>query len=175
MYHKIHDEDFRIYESLDQTNSSFIYGEVNTKCIYEIVKKYCKNDNYFIDIGSGCGKIVIYVCKYLNIFCDGIEIDKNRYLKSLDLLDESNLHNKIEFFNNSFNNIYFGNYDILYCCNLVFSSQDNDILYNKIENEFQGIFILFDYGDILEKYLIDDRIVRTNWNKRQYIFIFYKN
>ena len=175
MYHKIQDEDFRISRSLDQTNSSFIYGEVDPLSIYQIVKKYYKNDNYFIDIGSGCGKIVIYVCKYLNIFCDGIEIDKNRYLKSLDLLENSNLYDKIEFINDSFTNIYFGTYDILYCCNLVFSSQDNDILYNKIETEFKGIFILFDYGDILDQYLIEDRIVRTNWNKKQHIFIFYKN
>ena len=71
-----------------------------------------------------------------------------------------------------FTNIYFGNYDILYCCNLVFNDNDNNILYNKIETEFKGIFILFDYNNNLEKYFIDHKIVKTNWNKKQNIFVF---
>jgi hypothetical protein len=175
MYQRIRDEDFRISKSLDQTNSSFIYGEVDALSIYEIVKKYYKKDNFFIDVGSGCGKIVVFISKYLDIFCDGVEIDSNRFLKSNDLLDSSNLHHKIEFINDSFTNIYFGNYDILYCCNLVFSQEDNMVLYNKIENEFKGLFILFDFNEILDSYLIEDRIVKTNWNKKQNIFIFYKN
>lgn len=171
---KIEDADFKVDQNLDNAVSSYLYGEANFLSIYEIIKKYYFEDCYFIDIGSGCGKIVIYLVNKLDIYADGIEIDTNRYQKSLKLLDDYQLHNKVEFLNKDFHEIYFGNYDILYCCNLIFTDNDNNKLYNKIEKEFNGVFMLLDYNYSLEKYLINHFLIKTSWNKGQYLFIFKK-
>ena len=171
---KIKEEDFIVDSTLDYNISSFLYGEANYNSIYEIIKKYYFEDCKFVDIGSGCGKIVIYLVNNLNIFADGIEIDQNRYNKSLNLLDKFNLYDKIDFFNQDFQNIYFGNYDILYCCNLVFTDEDNKKLYKKIVNEFNGIFLLFDFNNQLKKYFLEEVKIKTSWNKGQTIFVFKK-
>lgn len=63
-----------------------------------------------LDIGNG--EILIYIAYKFNIMIDGIEISKNIYDKSVKLC------NKLYHYN--FKNIYLGNYDVLYCCNLVF-------------------------------------------------------
>lgn len=171
---KIQKNDFLVDANLDSKVSSYLYGEANYMSIYDIIKKYWFEDCRFIDIGSGCGKIVIYLVNNLNIYADGIEIDKNRFNKSLNLLEEYNLYEKIEFYNKDFKNIYFGNYDILYCCNLVFKDNDNEMLYKKIIKEFTGVFILFDFSSNLEKYFIEEIEIKTSWNKKQVIFVFIK-
>lgn len=171
---KIEEDDFIVDSCLDSNISSFLYGEANYKSIYEIIKKYYFEECKFIDIGSGCGKIVIYLVNNLDIYADGVEIDQNRYNKSLNLLDKFNLYDKIDFFNQDFQNIYFGNYDILYCCNLVFSDDHNKKLYTKIINEFNGIFLLFDFNRELEKYFIEEINIKTSWNRGQNIFVFKK-
>ena len=171
---KIEKEDFKVDRNLNHEISSYLYGEASYISIYDVIKKYCFEDCKFIDIGSGCGKIVVYLVDNLDIYADGIEIDQNRYNKSLDLLAEYNLFDKIEFFNQDFQDIYFGNYDILYCCNLVFSDDHNIKLYKKIIKEFKGVFLLFDFSTELEEYLIDEIMVKTSWNRGQTIFVFKK-
>ena len=175
MYFNIKHEDFLISRDLDFKNTSYLYGEVSHESLNIILKKYINDNSIFLDIGSGCGKIVIYISKMNDILADGIELVKYRFEKSIKLLDETNLHDKIEFINDDFKNLYFGNYNIIYCCNLIFSEKDNYNLYTKIKNEFEGIFILFYYDNILEEFLIDTLEIKTSWNKSQPIFIFQKN
>jgi len=174
MYLSIDDDDFKVSRILNHKVSSYLYGEANYESVYEIIKKFSSEDSYFLDVGSGCGKIVIYLAKNLNILADGVEIDINRYLKSLNLIDKFDLFDRVEFINQSFENIYFGNYNMLYCCNLIFTEEDNLKLFNKILKEFQGYFFLFDYNLLLEPYLIDDFMINTSWNKKQYLFVFKK-
>ena len=169
---KVDKEDFKIDLTLDDQVSSYHYGEANYLSIYEIIKKYYFENCNFIDIGSGSGKIVIYLVNKLNINADGVEIEPSRYLKSLKLLEKYDLYHKIEFYNQDFNEIYFGNYDILYCCNLIFTEEDNKKLYNKIISEFKGIVLLMDYDYELQKHLLEYHFIKTSWNKGQYIFVF---
>ena len=173
-FRKISMEDFEISENLDKSNKSFTYGEVSHEGLSNILKRY-NIDNYtMLDIGSGCGKIVIYISTKFNINVDGIEIDINRYYKSQNLLELFNLFDKVQFFNDNFKNIYFGKYDIIYCCNLVFEKEDNNILYQKIRNEFSGIFILFEYDHTLIPFYHCKEKIKTSWNKSVDIFIFEK-
>ena len=173
-FRKINSDDFKIADNLDKNNNSFLYGEVSHQGLSNILEKY-NIDNYtMLDVGSGCGKIVIYISTKFNINVDGIEIDFNRYDKSQKLLELFDLYEKVNFFNDSFKNIYFGDYDILYCCNLVFEEYDNDILYKKIINEFTGIFFLFEYNHTLVPYYQSKEKIKTSWNKSVDIFIFKK-
>tara|TARA_B100000524_G_scaffold63346_1_gene29285 strand:- start:920 stop:1456 length:537 start_codon:yes stop_codon:yes gene_type:complete len=169
---KVEKEYFHISSNLDKNNTSFIYGEVCCKNLSEILLELELNDRLFLDIGSGCGKIVLYLAIKLNMNTEGLEIDKNRFDKSIEFLNKLNLLDNVTFYNESFKKVYLGNYDVIYCCNLVFSDEDNKILYKKIIKEFKGISILFDYDDVLSRFLIKKYNVKTSWSKYQIVYIF---
>lgn len=170
-FNKIDKDDFYI---TDLNNTSLFYGEANYNDVCKIINKYKKNKYHMLDVGSGCGKIVFSCCIELDISVDGIEIDENRFRKSEILLEKLNLYHKINFINDNFSNIYFGNYDLLYCCNLIFEDKDNELLYNKIKKEFCGLFILFKFDKILLPYLISKDSVDCSWSKNVAIYIFLK-
>ena len=156
-------EDFLISDSLYKYNSSYIYGEIDIQSMKEILDTLFPNsseqESYrFIDIGSGCGKLCASIDSQYGFYVCGIEIDENRFQKSL--VYESD---KLEFVWDSFENMYFGNYDILYCCNIVFSIEDNKMLYKKIEKEFVGICFLFDYDQLLLPYFEKTFSIKTSW------------
>ena len=159
---------------VDNQNDSLIYGETNYKDLFFIIEKltYIYNINTMIDVGSGCGKLIIYLaCKFQNIYFEGIEIQKNRYDQSICNINKYELDN-ICIYNDSFVNTYIGNYDLLFCCNTVFCDEDNDKLYNKIINEFSGIFILFTVHPKILNYFIEKTIINTSWCKKTDIFIY---
>ena len=85
---KILKEDYLIDDNLDRNNSSLIYGEVCHDDILKIIKNLELDNRLFVDIGSGCGKLVSYLAYKLDIMIDGIEIDKNRYNKSIELINQ---------------------------------------------------------------------------------------
>lgn len=171
IFDKIDSDDYGV---VDKLNTSLIYGEVSHQDILKILSEIIINEQNFLDIGSGCGKLVIFIALNLNIYSDGIEIAQNRYQKSLKYLERFDLYDKINFWQESFEEIYFGNYDILYCCNLVFEDEDNKKLYKKIINEFTGKFILLDYDNTLLQYLWKTYQVKCSWAKKVNIFVFYK-
>jgi tRNA G46 methylase TrmB len=173
-FRKINLDDFEVADNLDKNNKSFIYGEVSHQGLSDILERFNMDNYRMLDVGSGCGKIVIYISTKFNINVDGIEIDINRYEKSQNLLELFNLFDRVHFFNDSFKNIYFGDYDIIYCCNLVFEEEDNNILYKKIRNEFTGMFILFEYDHTLIPFYRYKEKIKTSWNKSVDIFIFEK-
>ena len=172
MNYKISPEDYQISYNLDKSNNSYIYGEVNSSNIINILQNIEYKNRIFLDIGSGCGKLIMDVSYELDITCTGIEIDINRFNKSLEIQEKKSLFN-VEFINNDFRNIYFGYYDIIYCCNTIFSKEDNKYLYHKIIKEFNGYLLLFNYDHLLKKYLIDKKKVITSWCKEVVIYIFY--
>lgn len=88
---------------------------MSCKDLLEIINELNLCDRLFLDIGSGCGKIVLYLAIKLNMISEGIEIDKNRFDKSIEFLNKFNLSNSVTFYNESFEKVYLENYDIIYC------------------------------------------------------------
>ena len=165
-------EDFLISDSLYKHNSSYIYGEIDIQSMKEILDTMFPNsseqESYrFIDIGSGCGNLCATIDSHYGFYVCGIEIDENRFQKSLKYESD-----KLEFVWDSFENLYFGNYDILYCCNIVFSIEDNIILYEKIKREFKGICFLFDYNQLLLPYFEKTFSIKTSWCKSANLHMF---
>ena len=95
-----------------------------------------------------------------------------RFNQSIKLQEDLNLIDKILFYNEDFVKVYFGNYDIIYCCNLVFSDEDNLILYQKLLKEFKGVVFLFNYNNEIGKFFIKKYNIKTSWNKKQEMFVF---
>jgi 2-polyprenyl-3-methyl-5-hydroxy-6-metoxy-1,4-benzoquinol methylase len=168
-------EDYLINKKLHQDNTSFIYGEICSESLINILnEKYDTTDtNYnFIDIGSGCGRLCIDLYRQFNFNITGIEIDENRFEKSNSFCNNINGFDRIEFINSSFVNIYLGNYDILYCCNIIFSIEDNNILYNKIIKEFKGNCFLYSYNHLLLPYFVKKFTINSSWMKNVELFLF---
>ena len=166
--------DSEIYRTDNVYNSSLIYGECDKNDIYNIFQSLVKKYNIFsfIDIGSGCGKLVFHLStKFDRISFHGVEIQKNRFNKSMKLLQNESLYN-VSFLNDDFKNIYFGNYDFLFCCNTIFSHEDNLLLYKKIINEFSGIFVLFTLSSKIQRYYIDKKYIKTSWHPNVPIYIY---
>ena len=174
-YIHIKPESYKIPNTLDESNNSYIYGEVNPNDIISIINNLgCVNSYSFLDIGSGCGKLALCINnKFPDMYCDGIEIHTGRYNDSIEWLEKyPNLQSSTEFFNNDFKNHYFGNYDILYCCNVIYSKEDNLNLYKKILSEFTGYIILFEYDHHLKHYLLSSHLVQTSWKKDVTVYLF---
>lgn len=170
-------EHYYISNELDVTNTSYIYGEAYTGDIIKCMNDHIPNIDEmtsFIDIGSGVGRLVIDVGKtYSALMCYGIEIHKKRYESSICMMNTCNQDN-IDFENVCFRTLYFGNYDIIYCCNTVFSKDDNNVLYRKIENEVCGGYVLlYNYNDILKPYLKTKCIINTSWQDNVELYVFY--
>ena len=169
----IPEDDYDVALSLESTNSSFLYGEVEPSDILNIIEKLEPDDKSMLDIGSGCGKIVIYLALNLEINIDGVELEPNRFQKSLNLLKKYQQENRVTFYNEDFKNVHFGKYDILYSCNLVFNEQDNIILYQKILWEFKGYLLLFCPDECLDEFFLCQYTVKTSWNIAQYIYLYF--
>lgn len=181
MKSQIEPNDYYICDLLDKHNKSYIYGEIIPESFYSILNEFEIENKSLVDIGCGCGRMLFY----LNDRCDeielyGIEIDSNRYYTSL-IIQDSRINNDsisrtydVTFENKDFIDIYFGNYDILYCCNILFENEENNKLYLKLINEFKGVCFLFTYNDKIKNNLHKKYNVDTSWqiNVPLYSFIF---
>ena len=166
-------EDYDICNELCHMNTSYIYGEVDNESLQIVFDKHFKEsmDLYsFIDIGSGCGRLCTFLQSRYNFFVYGVEVDRKRYEKSIK--NDAFSNGLSEILCDDFRNLYFGNYDILYCCNTVFSDEDNESLFTKIVKEFRGICFLFDYNHILMPYYKEEFVIKTSWSKNTYLYMF---
>lgn len=168
---KLKSEDFLLPEELDSKNTSFIYGEMNYIDIGNILEEMNLVNRLILDVGSGCGNLLNYLANKYDCNIDGIEIAVNRYLKSIYLLEDNNIFDKCYVYNDDFRNINFKKYDVIICCNIVFSVKDNNDLFNKLNNEFNGIAILNTFNNILKNKIIKITYIRTSWIEKQIIYI----
>ena len=109
-YQHIEREHYILDNNLDKLNSSFIYGEVNHKQIVQLLKEInCDSWSNFVDIGSGCGKMVIYVAlEFPDKYCSGIEIHQERHQWACSLLEGYNsIMGTTEFTCDNFMKVYF--------------------------------------------------------------------
>lgn len=150
---------YNISNNLNQKWSSYVYGEINSKSFIDVLTKFNFDNRNLLDIGSGTGRLIYDLNKsFKNIDFTGIEIDYDRYNNSLNI--ETNNTN---FIYGDFKDLYFGNYDIIYCCNCVFEIEDNDILFEKIIREFNGHCFLFSFNHKMLPYYIESYVIQTSW------------
>jgi len=161
-----------ISPSLQDCKNSFIYGEVHPPDIVMSIQ-----DNFqlssFLDIGCGRGELLFYIYqKFPHILLDGIEIDPDRTNLAICEATFQEYNDRIHISCGDFRSIYLGNFDFIYCCNTVFTKNDNNDLYKKLLGEFKGICILFEYDKLLRPYLVMSDTVRTSWSNCVPIFFF---
>ena len=163
-----------IYETENKHNTSLIYGETDHIQVESIIRDYSMKYNIFnfIDIGSGCGKLILHLSRiFPNIYFEGIEIQKNRFEESLHHKKLSS-NNHVYFHHKSFKNHYIGDYDFVYCCNTIFSEEDNQELYQKLLRELKGLCILFTQPSCLHHCFLETRHIGSSWSEKVPIYIY---
>lgn len=176
LHYKNINKDFFLNDGNGTWISSLTYGEVDYISLIKHFETYMNHYNItsFLDIGSGSGKIIVGLANIFdNVDFTGIEILRDRYDFSQQLREKYNVEINTEFILGSFMDEYIGKYECLYCCNTIFSREDNTKLYNKILNEFLGVVFLFEYDDSLKPYLMDTIKVKTSWCKYVDVNVFY--
>jgi hypothetical protein len=127
------------------------YGEMTYQGIEILYINVCKKyfsilPHCFIDIGSGKGKLCLYMAEKNNIEQSiGVELVKSRYDYSIELKENlkdkySNITNKVKFYNlNIFdvklNKLIMTSPIFIWFSNLCFDTNNNVVVFKKIVNE----------------------------------------
>ena len=141
----------------------FLYSEINN--IFSFYK--INNQDYiFYDFGSGYGKIVNFFSKYYKKSI-GIEIDKERFQKSLMYAS-----NNIEFYNINFFDQNIESSCIILINNLCLGIGTNKRLSLKLLNECTkyDMLILTKKMVNLENYFLYFRLVKCSWGYSELYF-----
>ena len=150
LFEKITFDDFNVTDDSISYKNSLVYGEVSINDIGNIISSQKINFDSMIDVGSGCGKLTIYIALVCNINSEGIEIDKSRFMKSEKLLEFYDLYDKVNFMNGSFEQLYFGNYDLL---QIDAEGYDDVIIYNSGIDDFNFKIINYECKNLSEERL----------------------
>ena len=146
-----------LFDNVDQSyykNDKITYGEMNYEgliTLYALIDKYYKNISAFLDIGSGRGKLCLYMASYPKIKkVVGIEIVESRHNDALQLAKsiKSSYLNKINLINDDIMNIdlknIFSKPTFVWWSNLCFHVNKSKIIFEKLLNELpKGSVICF--------------------------------
>ena len=163
---------FVIHKTLNQNSSSYVYGEISSQSLLSIMNHFSCDNRKFLDIGSGMGNVLFDLSVIENLQLYGIEIDPGRYYSSI-MTQESLNQYAIEIMLGDYTELYFGNYDFLYCCNCVFEVEDNDKLFDKIIKEFKGHCFLFAFNKKMLPYYVKHFVINTSWMENTQLHYFY--
>lgn len=161
----------------DTVNRSYdapiTYGEIEYEGIEQLLSHLDTKPRYFLDIGSGRGKLPLYFSVFPQIEKSyGIEIVEERHndaLKLRDQLTDFDFVNKVEFinddiFNHTFNND--GTY-LIFLSNLLYSNEYNNNLFKKLTTKLlKGSIICCSKkpDNLPNLELLKDINVKMNWS-----------
>jgi hypothetical protein len=150
-------------------NSDYVYGEVTKKGVQTLIEKITKykeikESDVFIDIGSGCGKLVLQMAVKTNFKnLVGIEIVdiRNQYAKTIleqiSPIDDK----KIFFINKDVRDFDLSICKVVFTNNLLFSSELNDLIYDRLP---EGCHIISSAPFNKCKFLKDSFNVDVSWS-----------
>lgn len=159
-------------------DTRFVYGEVTKEGAEKIFERYLRfkksisSTDVFIDIGSGCGKLLLHSAFRLPIQTFvGIEIVKERYQYSKKI-SESVLpvdDKKVFFINKDFQNFDLSVGKLVFCNNLCFSKELNLALSDRLQS---GTHIVTSQ-QLDFKILKDEFLAEVSWSKKPIPFYYY--
>jgi tRNA A58 N-methylase Trm61 len=148
--------------------------------LYNHIKKINSNVDCFIDIGSGKGKLCIYMATQPKIErVIGIEIDKERHQDALDLNTDLNCvkSDKVELINKSIFDVdlkkYGTNQVFVWFSNLCFNSYEKNDIFKKLRIWLSrgSLICCLSKPDINIEYL-ESVIIPMSWNNSCPVYIY---
>jgi hypothetical protein len=168
--------------SVEYTGHQITYGELSYEGLEEILKFFNNNFDTFIDIGSGRGKLCLYISGYPNISKSiGIELVKERHDDAISLKEKLNIFpnvQKVKFINDDLfkikiNSFLNNNKVLIWISNLCFDDEFNNKLFNKITTEMpNGVIIACSKKPENKKLeLLGTIDVKMSWSEKSTIYL----
>lgn len=171
-------------EKYKDTNTT--YGEMDYEGIEQLKKSHFENCDCFIDIGSGRGKLCIYMATYPEIKKSiGIEIVKERHDFAENMRQKlDSLKDKIVFLNEDFLKIDIQNLigenkkPCIWISNLCFPQNVTESIFEKLVQELpkKSVIACSNKVEITEKLdslkLIDNKSIPMSWNKTSNVHVY---
>jgi len=149
-----------------------VYGEITKNGVFELNKNIKSNGGVFYDIGSGNGKLLLQMAvisgfdKYV-----GIEIEKIRYLYSIDIKNQVEIENA-SFINDDVLNVDISDAGFIFINDLMFSEEMRNQILHKIPSGcvFTSVYD-FDNCDLLNNIELEVEWMETKvpfkiWKKK---------
>tara|TARA_B100000575_G_scaffold279972_1_gene268929 strand:+ start:2179 stop:2802 length:624 start_codon:yes stop_codon:yes gene_type:complete len=153
------------------------YGEIMCNSIDNIFNNIIFNKNDVVyDLGSGGGKLLIYIYLKYKLNCVGIEIIEKRHNKAIEIFKKyknNKQKNMIEFLQNDFFNIDFSKGTIFYMHNTTWDNKILNKIINKILNESNMKYIISARSCLHDKLKLYKTItVDWSWKKNSNLYIY---
>lgn len=147
-----------------------IYGEITKDGVFELNKHIKSNEGVFYDIGSGNGKIVLQMALISNFErYVGIEIEKIRYLYSIDIKNQIGIEN-VRFINDDILNVDISDASFIFMNDIMFKDDMRNKIFNMIPN---GCFFTT-FHDFEDCELLEVLELEVEWMKPKVPFKLYK-
>jgi len=184
LYPKCKHDDCRDYSKYD--GHKVTYGEMEydgiQKLYSAITKKYNPKIDSFMDIGSGRGKLCMYMAAQPKIKrVLGVELVEQRHKDASILKDElkSEFANKVELLNKDIFDVnlitYAGDHVFLWFSNLCFDQTTTNLIFEKIQKELPvGTFICCSKkpeNEIVMTYL-ESMQIPMSWSTDGHVYIY---
>lgn len=173
-------DDYSLYDGHKITYGEMEYTGIQT--LYDhISKKFNKKINCFMDIGSGRGKLCMYMAAQSKIkHVLGVELVKQRHDDAVKLkkLLKQEYANKVDLLNQNVLEIDLKNYHgsdvFVWFSNLCFEQSTTNDIFQKLENELPKGTILCCSKEPLPVVgkLIDTIPIEMSWNKTSNVFMY---
>jgi hypothetical protein len=162
-------------------DSNLSYGEITKKGVQTIIEKISKykdikESDVFVDIGSGCGKLVLQMAVKTNFRnLVGIEIVdiRNKYAKSIleQITPIDDKDKKVFFINKDVKEFDLSICKIVFINNVLFESNLNNLIYDRLPD---GCHIISMVPFNKCKFLKDTFDVEVSWSEKNKVYYYIK-
>lgn len=176
-------------DNKDYKDNHITYGEITYEGIEVIKEIYDRlNLEYFMDIGSGNGKLPLFMAGSSKIKKSvGIELVEIRHNRAMELKSQlannfSEITQKVEFINDDFNNVNFStvlnnnNKPVgVFISNLCFGEEINEKLYKKLIEDLPSgsVIIASKKANIANGKRTETILCPMSWSVNSNVFIVY--
>ena len=147
-----------------------VYGEITKEGVFELNKHIKSCDGVFYDIGSGNGKLLLQMAllsdfeRYV-----GVEIEKIRYLYSLDIKNQIGIENA-SFINDDVLNVDISDAGFIFLSDVMFKEDMRNKIFKMIPS---GCFFTT-FHDFKDCELLETLELEVEWMKPKVPFKLYK-
>ena len=162
----------RTYGDYDETNPNQVYGEICPEDFIMLLKESPVSVESIMDVGSGCGRALVAAVQQIPSLKYAIGVENNRYRfeKSQELVGE--WCDKIELICDDFQNVSFRQTELIYCCNTMFDTRQNQALVEKCLKEDPLVFVLFTLEPRCLPYFWKTFKLSTSWAEQVNVFMY---
>lgn len=147
-----------------------VYGEVTKSGVFELNNHIKSSGGVFYDIGSGNGKLLLQMALISDFDSYvGVEIEKIRYLYSIDIKNQIGIEN-VRFINDDILNVDISDADFIFLSDVMFKED----MRNKIFRMIPSGCLFTSFNDFEDCDLLEVLELEVEWMKPKVPFKLYR-